>query len=107
MLSHGLVATVIDSGYLIYLLGAVVLAGIGAIKWSGNRLRELVAWLEPLVSDFFNDQKLTMHTARESLQEMAKSTANIQMRIDTVHQTLGVHGEKLERIDKRTAHLDS
>jgi hypothetical protein len=106
MLQQGLAMANADLfTYLIYVLGAVIFAGIAAAKWAGKQFRDLMNWLRPLVTDFFEDQKLTMHTARESLTEMAKTTATIQVRIDNVHQTLGQHGEKLACIEKRTQHL--
>jgi len=99
---HGLALTVANGElvtYLVYLIGAVVIAAIGVVKWIGK----IVA---PMLKDFFEDHKTTMSTARDVMVKMGDTTAVIQDQIGQVHQTLGRHGEKLEVIERRTQHLD-
>jgi len=102
---HGLALTVANGElvtYLVYLVGAVVIAGIAVVKWCGRMFEKFL----PMITEFFDDHKTTMSTARDVMVKMGDTTAVIQDQIGQVHQTLGKHGEKLDVIERRTQQLE-
>ena len=86
--------------YLVYTLGAALLALIAAVKWLANSIT-------PIFKEFFAEHKTTMQTARSVMEKMGDTTATIQVDVSDVKQTLNRHGEKLDNIDRRTKHLES
>lgn len=102
-LTHGLALTVQNGelvSYLVYTLGAAFLALIAAFKWMAKTV-------SPMMREFFDEHKTTMQTARVVMEKMGDTTATIQTDVSEVKQTLKTHSEKLDTIDKRTAHLGS